>query len=975
MAFADYIARAEGELAFFAYVYVGGLGPVFSNVPQPAEWTDLGAGRTWSRTFTYFRPGGGRGLDSTLDVIESEVDYDTAVVSSGQMTLEFQIDPEAGTGGWIDLLLPSASAGLPINITRRALDLDPTSDTLGRRVIRPGDDTLVVLQTAGIAVGEVWHMGAEAVSILAVDAPTRTLKVERGYFGSARGWYGVPTGSTRTLLGGLPEMTDWPETLRGRNVEVWLEACWVDAAGAVRPLSSAPKGDHSRQMFRGVVWDHSWGDDYSSLRLVCHSIMQALDRPVLTRQRVYRVGPHFSALGHGSVWVDPDGLHLVEYHGGSRGAQGNGIVDVTTVSSPIDWTGGRLTYASELLQTVADELGGKFNNGAGDRYVFQSRLVEADGGLFAELRTQKWNGVALVNIEDELTLKLGSANDPAHSVLGALGLPPGQDFVLPPTTRWIRFPEPLPDYTIGRTSSRIYYTGPSAVDLFDDPPRGQGITGAEGNFLRVDKSHVIEGRFRDPETGAVLTDGSDTYLEVLNSSACATRAPMSYTCRSSALEDDQADQPGNLYLGLGVERGVDLLLALRVLACSSGDDRFPVHPTNLLPEGFGAGLDPTATFDHESFDRCSEAVGAVSGGWFLEAKATLRELFELIGLAYGIGFVPRSTSRYPDNGYVIAAVLVDPVPLGTTPDYTVDDDWTKSTSEAPVPDRSERRVRNQLVFEYSWSPTERKFLVTDNSFRHAASMQKYGPSEPLRVRLPWLHELGDVRLALERVAMGVFARYASPVCTIEVPVYRPEVWNVDHEDLIALTHPFLPDYRQGGIGLSAELTQVQRIERHLSPGSETWGKLTLLWRAASNYRYAAYVPCLAVLENTTGTTYLVAQDEGEGGFSDPADSRKDIDHYALAATQGWWVRISDEGADSSYVIRQVTAVDVAAHTITLTGPAVTIGTRTIVEFAADDDVGVTLADGQREHVFFADDLLLTVDDGVISYSRDGNRWA
>ncbi len=261
MSFADYIARDGNDFGFFGYVYISGIPEIFSNVDLPAAWTStLGVDRTWERTFTLFRV---PDFETTLEAVSQEVDFETGVMSSGNMTVEMQVDPEA-SGGWVDRLIPEPSLRV-----RHFLDPD--------FIVKPSDITFHVTTTAGLAIGQRKHLGLETVEIVSVDVFLKTFKAKRGLFGSPRQWYGARS-STGEVSGGLVEMTSWPDSWKGRIVEVWLQACTFNRAGKLAPLDSAPRipeadGGFSKQIFRGIIYDQEWADDYSGIQMVTQSVI------------------------------------------------------------------------------------------------------------------------------------------------------------------------------------------------------------------------------------------------------------------------------------------------------------------------------------------------------------------------------------------------------------------------------------------------------------------------------------------------------------------------------------------------------------------------------------------------------------------------------------------------------------------------------------------------------------------------------
>ena len=922
MSFETYMEQPDVRL--MAYVYISGIPDVFSNVPQPARWPTLETGRSWSETLIWFRPPGNTGGESSkFDVPSARADWQAGLSVSGRVNLAFTIDPGGKTGRWIDLMLPTSR-------TNYYLSRDA--------VVAPSQTNLQFLDVTGLSLSDLLYGGRETVEIAAPpDAAAGTAVVRRGKYGSPAQWYDL-TRESEVTFGGPTLLSTAPQTWAGRTVEVWLAACQVDNAGALVPLDTAPKGDNSWQLFRGVISEVAFKGGDTAVVFTAQDVSQLMRSPVLRNPKRYTPGPAKPPTRHGGwVYLEPDGPSIIEYEAGeyfttraeavTGGAVtvGAGDLDLLATggylqdSGMLDSDGGALVETSQLATALVSDLNDRFAVHANFFVLFNWGWGEPAGipenPRTIAIQVGLVDGGTISNVKNEFRFKFASARRRHLSVLPALGAT--EDVLIPTESgggatglfgTYSLMQEGAPAYYLAPGSTRLYYTGvPLPDSVLDLPPRNQGTQSLTGDvdpvFVRLGKVEIVAVDFYDGEHGSLRGASDARFAKVVTNgrSRLGTGRPgpitgLSHGAAWSVAAGDLSDSKSEMVVGLGFERH-DMMDVLLWLASSNGDAHSPVDEHNVLPWGYGAALD-VDVLDKGSFSRVSLQSRAQARGWWIESRQELRDLFGLVGRAYGIAFVPMVSDS--DLRYRIHAVYLLPPPASVDADATLDASW-HNTQQSPVgSERNARLVINRLEFQFDFDPLEKKYLGSNNSFTDEVSESLYGSSAARRISLPWVRE-GPVAQSLMRtVADWTFGEYGRPAARYTMKVYKPQALVVSVADYVAVTHPTVPNWRDGGLGLTDVVMQIESAEYELGPDMDGWATYQLIWRNSAGVRLYPYAPTLRLVESADGGTkrFRVRRNLADGGFS-PTDE-KDIGYYARAATEQWSVKLYLEHDETVY---------------------------------------------------------------------------
>jgi hypothetical protein len=968
MSLATHLQRTEDGCGLQFYATIAGIPYVFGTHAQPSHWT-LPDGYTWSQSLS---------LHSDFKARSPSIDPQMGLVSSGSVTLDFHFDPWNPAGVWPSLIAPETMTRVP---------LDPS------RLIRPSDNRFWLADFTGFS-GGTWHIGAETVifgSFAAADGWADAS--ERGAYGSERAWYG-PKGAEAVAFGGVVEMTSWPDSWRGREVRLWAAASqWH--RGVFTALSDDYRGTEDEEIFRGEVVELTVGESRATVSLDCASLVQRLNRAVLSRGRSYQAGP--VAGGTGWVSLEEDGpRYLTISHGSSpyaEWAEDTLRIDVWQEYGGAD----RAIQAVELIGLIRGEIGTHFVDTvhmATALRAWPEIVYDENGEGTFVIEWGLWdNAHGPARFIASGVMRLHGAE--RQSLWPALGVYDDVDIVGSPTSRSgvtvanYQAPEPIPYYYVGPSNRWLYYRGALDVDpailpnsrITGDPPGMQGSTRIDGQidgvFLRLGDATIIEARMRS-ETGALIGDGftGRTRAEIIRRGACGSDPVSSWVVPM----DEASGEGSTIEVVIGFDQH-PLLDAVRYLLCSSGDAAWPASEWNALPDGYGAGISPDV-IDHEAWNRVQDETGSECSGWCINEATTGRELLELVSRALGLLVHERSTS----TGIKLSLVRALAPPFSALSVAEIDADWTRSDEDAPEVTRDEGGIVNTITVRYSRDPIEDKWRSRDTRYIDANSVARYGLSDALTIDIPWIHGLADVRLAVDPVAQGVLSLWGRPQNVYEVPLHTPAALAMKPMDVVRCTLPFVPDWVSGGLGVSRRTARVMALERTWGPDDDGPFVVATLWPQSERFRYAPYVPSLAILAHVSGATYTLRTSTLNGGFADPGE-RTDPEWWAESATETWEVRAYLPWADNaaSNQMRTVSAINLTATppTITLssalTGDLSTYASTVVLTFRSFAISG-GLAEGQEDFVFLAraPDLSSTVNtyrltrnDGT---TLEGIRW-
>ena len=966
------LQRAEGDLAVFFYLTIGGIPYYFSTVEAPTAWS-LGS-YTWSQTFTLFRDGEGEGIHSE----EQAIDPTTGVIKSGAVDLEFQMDPESQSGVWFDYLLPT---------TRNEYYLDAEVTTApSSRII--GFTTDVTALGTPLATGNDYFIGVETLQFGSfVSGGTRGDTIEvatgdslRGLYGSARQWYG-PRGPTQEHMGGPTVLSDWPKVWRKREVKVYMAAATVMADGTLQPLASSPASSDDEQIFRGHIYDYRLAPDHTSVVFSCQSLVQELERSALTRLRSYDLGPELSGEASGWVYIEQTGPRYLEVNAGADSSfttldaewdlytlLGEGLYHWTSITAELNNHANRPFIEPVTLQFLD--------------FTFTIHYRE-DGEQFLKVGVRYYS-VALARwyyIKD--TVVFHKRNHPHQSILPALGVE-GDLEVQPAAVgsvgasaafSWAIHDKPIPFYTVGVNSSRVYYRGVTNPNtLTGDPPQAQSTTQIDGRidhtFARIGDTEIVEGDFWDPDSGLPYQSGaSNRYFKIATNYGSLRRGLFNTPPMDTSTPRMTAESANTqMVVGLGFEK-TKALYALLWMAISNGDHDTPLGAAGLpsewnqLPDGFGCGISPDLFNLDKFFAVAASTSEAILRNLWLEDPVEIREWFKRIGIASGTTFIQQAN----DDGDLQITPIKITRQIAADSVMTIDDDHTDSMESPVEADRSERRIWNVVKAQYGWDQVAGKFKAKA-VFNEHASIEEYGAASVVNLKLPWV-PVSRLRSDIKPVVERLFAAYGRPFPTFKVSDYNPASLTLQVGQTVLFTHPYVPNFREGGLGLTDEPCQILSMSREINPANQTpFSELTLIWRNADGRRFTRYVPCLRVLSLSAGTTYNIAEDRDEGGFSVP-DVSDDYEHFAAT----YIVRAYLPYTDDAFEIRTVTSISatqiVLNAAITLTPLA-----DVVIEFADYDNGSGPLHDDQEDGYTFMciNDVFTLTDTG--SEVKDGVRW-
>lgn len=992
MTFATYLER--DDVQFLWYMFIGGIPHVFSNYPQPSGWT-LPTGYTWSQTFLV-NEGLEDSLTSSMAAVSSKRDHERGVVISGDLDVSVWYDPEDPDALWTGLLAPA---------TRNTWHVD------NQRPIKPTENGFQLLDVTGISATDILYIGTEAIEVIVTVGATNVIGVNRGKFGSVQGWHGA--------RGGRPgdptiqtEIRDWPKVWRGRPISVWAAPAYVDNEGNVTPLSSALQGTEDQEIFGGIIYEMDWDVGRPVATFSCQSLDQLLERPVMSRPRIYSPGPPaVGSLGWTYVESGADRPNLVQYTIGDAN-----FASMTTITGPPSDTleitdlingefttpqfvdadalmSGILTQLRAATQTVVSNL---VTNGFQWDYKIDTEIGSDDPPKLQILVHRVLDGPVRTNILEPITFHIETADYPERAALRALGLT--KDLVIHPdpdnldTIHWEASTftsvgvgdEPVPHYYFAKGSTRLYYHGfPINADTeTQDPPASQGTVGRDGqpDFSRVrfGDQEMIEVAFRNPLGEPNLF--TDTNFPDFNYALVFDRGMFTTSPKAITVPVDEIDEEEfQLRVVLGFDDH-DLMDIARWLMVSNGDsttrglwsDEGAAY--NVLPEGFGAAI-PSSWVDLDSFERVQLARPLMrANNLVLEGSESLREFLGDIGLAYSLNFygsLGSGTAGDAVGRYRISVSDLRPPPEAVSIAATVDQGWTNSTAHTPDHSLNERSVINKLVFNYNWDPIEREFRGKDNTILDADSISLYGESRALTINVSWLRLFSTARTVLQGMANRLFRYRGVPWSEYRVPYVTPEGWKLRPGDAVKFTHPWLQNYRDGGLGLTDALMEVigQTININWSGG--TAGELLLAWRNDEETRQLA--PSFRVIDSPSANTYEIASNELQEGFSRTESLTIDRNFIDV----DYDLRAYIPGVDTFQTGLTVTAVgtlgSATQNDITLnTAITLTPLTSVVLEFAPYDLAG-TLDDEQENYAFLCDEETLVVTNSAAE-EKPGTRW-
>jgi hypothetical protein len=928
--FAQLLADREVTPAY--YVTVDGLPFVFADFAKPDHWT-IPVEMTWKRSLVPFRLNSS-GMDSALRTVSEELDWRTGVTVSGNLDLEFLTDAEDPDDVWTNLVIP------PV---RNTWLMD------GHTVHKPSATvwqmrSLISREGNTIKVGDIVHSGIGCAQVVDIDTGDNTIHVNINKFGSYFDWRGATGFQQNSPRGGDVKVTSWPSVWARRRVSVWMELCARDRQGARIAVSDSYKQPNGagREIFRGVVLTAPiLHPESPTLTLMCQDLTQPLSRTLVSRTRKYRPGP--KARGMGSAYVEETGPCLVEFaiHSANR------VFSTGPYTSDFPLTGVLNVYnrpigmtrtlrgvcdGNQIAQAVIDALNevtrdSEWTSGAGIRWrqTLGSPESTADGtGEGGELR-QKWLfGVCRTGfgtnfgLQGEIVLKVKSAQEPDRAILRALGFE--EDLVFGVNYEGIGeqawsyawASTAIPWFFWAPGNKRMPYWGP-IIPNFEcaDPPLRQGTVDqdghADGLYVRFGEHEVFECMARrDFPTNPLYYDGNtgDTYFEV-------TRRAVLGSQRAVVIPTDEVeDTRHELVIGLGFFNH-DLNDVLKQLLVSNGDPATGgpwngvVAQHNVLPQGFGAEI-PAEDIHDASFTLAQlNGWQPKSYGMWIEQALTARDLLGEIAVATGVNYL----SQWEGARRKLGAVKMEP-PLGTRPVAVVDDSWVDDAAHPVEANYDELAIRNRIAFEYDFDPLQDKFHGIDNSYFDANSVANYGISDPLEIRVRWLSAAGDVVAQLAGVAAAIFRRFADPIVGYAITFAKPEGWLLTPADDVEVTKSGIPNYRDGGYGVTDVPMRVERIEPHFGP-EKTFGKAHLTWFV--NRVGIPWSPCVRLKEQVSGATYSTYRRGEAGSFTPYEDGREDVEFFAA----GHLLIPYLPGADEKGSARTVISVDAAAGEITL----------------------------------------------------------
>jgi hypothetical protein len=945
------------DVGLFAYCHIQGIPHVFSNLPvMPDLWT-MATGETWSPTLTWFRGD----MQSAFESVSQVCDLKEGMPNSGSCELEFSINPNDSADIWQNLLAPT---------TRYTWSMKP-----GEAPIFPSDSpaSITLLDATGLNVGDYIHNGLECLEAHAI-AGTVITQALRGQFDSPHKHMG-PRDWSEIHSGGLVEFTSWPKTWKGRVVEVYLAVCWqpTQVGGRLVPIDVTMAGPYSRMIFRGVLAGPVFGSDHCSVRFTAQTIDQVLERPLSTRIRRYHFGPAVWSTPLGWMVVEEAGPALVEY---DAGEMGSGIINLVTGG----WITAGVHGAHEVSSAICAALADAVALGAGDTFQITGYSVQAtidaehhwafnvqcrDGGVKAELIFLT-GGPALV-------LKFKTSTEPQKSVLPCLGFT--EDCVIGPGSNYMNHQhvtisqDPVPDYYLALSNTLVAWHHPEILAegtytaQFSDPPQAQGTTKADGvadgSYLRIGtKGEVIEVAMR---TGGGAWQTTAPILSRGNAGCVA--APVIVPQGQTASADWE------LVLGLCFPNHT-LMSVLRWLACSTGDTAYPASTWNVLNYGFGAGIDPDF-IDHDSFDEIENSMSLPCKGWWIEGEKTMREIFAAVAKAHAISFIP----RYGSTGFCVGVHNL----LGASTwdersnsdNVVIDADWTVSVDNPAVPDWTELDVVNRITFKYGLRPDGTWVGEDSNGINDLASIENYGPTEPMAIEFPWIAATeGDqastlIYALVLQMGSTWLGYHASPHPRVKVPVDNFESWCIQTGDIVLLTHSKIMDMENGGTGMVRLPLEVESKIDSYGPGSDTTSELTL--RVPT--KATRYCLNLKLIADLGGFKYTCEQHE----YSDAGGTVEDLDAWEEAAIDPWAVAIALSYDYATRVTRLVMDIDLVNHAITFDAALSAAILADLGNAIVSFDVMSAAVVDEVYHAFLADDVLLTTTGpGAVEFK--GARW-
>jgi hypothetical protein len=887
---------ADREVTPAFYVTIAGLPLVFADFDQPAHWT-LPAGMAWSRTLVPFHKSGEAAYQSFLQAVSEAADWRTGMPISGNLDLQFLVDEDDPDDTWLNLVVPKG---------RNTWFMD------GHHVHRPSDTLWRMISTTSLegeilAPGTIVHCGigcAEVEAVLSAeqfaDGGGPGIKVAPNQFGSYFDWRGSVGFERGTPRGGNVQVTSWPKVWARRQVSVWVELCGRDRRGNRVALSESFKqyeGGAGREIFIGeCATAPVWHANEPAVTLLCQDLTQPLSRTLITRARKYKPGP--MRRGMGSVFVEREGPCLIEvvveapWEGGGALAARR-VIDLTDPDYGWDWSS--IIPGDELIRRIEAAL-----NALGGMYV-GSLIWEVSsdaGGVDDETRRPKLRlGVAhrravgmttrIASILVPVKVLVKTATESNRAILRALGCeddlvfdPPSETALDPPIPYVYAFgSEEIPHYYFAPGNTRLYYHGgPVDNQLCDDPPHSQGTFSATGRpdgvYIRFGEHEVLEVAFRrEWAGGGVLVDYLDEkYAQVKRRQLMGAKLPVSIPW------DEFEDEQHEIVVGLGFFNH-DLHYVLKCLLVSNGDRLTggpwddPMNAYNVLPQGFGAEV-PANLIHDGSFElsRLNSWQPRAYALW-IEQALTARELLAEVAVACGVNFL----SRWDGARRKLGVVKMQP-PTEVNPVLDLDDSWVDDAQTPVQADYDEMGIRNRIAFEYDYDPLEDKFHGIDNTFLDMNSIANYGTSDPIDMRVRWLGSLGDSLAQLSGVAAALFRRYADPIVGYQVTFMRPEGWKAIPGDYVNVTKSRVPNFRDGGLGLTNVPMRVESISNEYGPEPK-FGEMRLAW--FENRQAIPWSPCIRLKSVLDNGWYSVYRQGQVGDFTAREDGRSDLDFFEI----------------------------------------------------------------------------------------------
>lgn len=841
---------AYPETGFRFYVKIGGIPYIFLDGPVP-EGID---GTTWSaptsKTHAYTLLANTLDMRQGLTDIGAEVDRATANVSSGSLDLMLT-DTDDG-----DLLTLFATRRSDGNVGILSADVNWSNHAT---------QEVVIGSTSGWdSTGYVYH-GLETI-YYGGKTSVRLGSLTRDVFslGSADGIYRHYDAKPM----GPAEVADYPLDWQGRYVQVFAFAVAYDG----RALDSAFDGNHSREVYRGVIqgqprsapgW-HTWRVQTASIETILQTEVgrevvrgQMLKLPGSAKQNAEGAqGDVPGVPGQKSfMYLDANNskVHctVTEWADAATKAAGGAPTAVYpyTDGNALDLLGGGAAKVLSSSQLSA---------------LWQSEVSEvflADTGeLISELVKQTiWK------------LTLGNPNGVSAKVFEV-------DFY------WDR------EGSFGTT-----------LGLSGDLKTESATTGVSGYYnlgdvdpvvLSIPADSAVIPFFYEASQGAItetpMTSGfaiigdddaaeivSYTGLESLDDETTiglyqltgVKRGRMGTVAKAVTIRESEVTSSNNsstIRFGIGFENvsvaDVILQLAISTGAAHHGD-------YDVLAEGASVGLCPEH-FDVEQFEKSVAAMTVderTIAGLFIDKPIKLSEL--ATDLLQPIGrFIHAATNA--EGEYLIQLGEVLP-PLLSGSATTIDASDLDFTDPAQFEDIADRAI-SEVKVNYRWNPVDHEpvkgavVAVKDGS----------GHARKNRRTIEWTlvgydFDAGTALAVVQSWAQQVFQRFGRPYSIIRLTTGRMG-WLLNPGSVVKLTMPAAPN-QSGARGFSEEYAVCLKVPKTYA-GPDVGAEVVVALEP--QLKYSEYCPCARIASYSAGGPTITLEDYGfspDGGVQVDAD--------------------------------------------------------------------------------------------------------